>query len=227
MALLRVGGVMQGLAQKREVDARGGNRWFFDFAEPVLEILEAVLFGQAGTELDHFFRVVDGDDLLGTSSEELGEGAFAGAQIGDDDGRHEGKEHVGDAVPGAAGAIGAAKFPGELIEVLAGAVVPLFERNLESGQVAGGFGQFLGRGLHDRVQFGVFPIVDQHVVDVLSRTAITDEPGLAKLREVAGNPRLAHTEDLLDFDDGELFLLEKEEETQARFVGEKAQGFYD
>ena len=70
-------------------------------------------------------------------------------------------------------------------------------------------------------------IVGQRVVDVLSRAPILDQPGLPELREVTGNARLAHAEDFLDLDDGELLLLQEEEETEPGFIGEKAQRFYD
>ena len=224
---LRIGGVMERLAEEREVDTRGGDRWFFDFAKPVLEVFEAVFFCQAGAEFDHLLRIIDGDDLLRAPGEKLGQRAFAGPEICDNDPRHEGEKHVGDTVPGAARAISATKLSRELIEVFPSAVVPFLQRHLERGLVASGFGQFLGRDLHDRAKLGVVPFVDESVVDVLSGAAIADEAGLAKLCQVAGNSGLPHAEDFLDLDDGELFLLKEKEETQPGFVGEKAQGFYD
>ena len=83
--------VMKGLAEEGEIDGAGGNGWVLDVAEAVLEVCEAVLAGESGAELDHFFRVVDGDDFLCVAREQLGEGALAGAEIGNDDGADEGE----------------------------------------------------------------------------------------------------------------------------------------
>ena len=57
--------------------------------------------------------------FLRALGEELREGPLARAEIGDDHRRHEREEHVRDAFPSAAGAVGAAEFARELIEVLA------------------------------------------------------------------------------------------------------------
>jgi len=44
---------------------------------------------------------------------------------------------------------------------------------------------------------------------------------------MAGNPGLAHPKDFLKFQDGEFLLLEKKQETEACFVSEQPQKFYD
>jgi hypothetical protein len=44
---------------------------------------------------------------------------------------------------------------------------------------------------------------------------------------VTGDSRLAHAENLLDLDDGQLVLREKQQEAEARFVRDKAERFYD
>ena len=52
-----------------------------------------------------------------------------------------------------------------------------------------------------------------------------DELRLAKLAEMGGNARLPHPEHLLDLHHSELFLAEKQEQTQSRFIGQKAEIF--
>src|SRR5437868_5340577 len=99
-----------------------------------------------------------------------------------------------DAIPRASWAIGAAEFPGELVEILARLVVPLLQGDLEGGLVAGSLGQLPGGGLDDRKELGVAVVAGQGVVDVLASPAVPHEAGLAELGEVAGDARLAHAE---------------------------------
>ena len=138
--------VVEGLAEEGEIDGAGGDGRVFDVAEAVFEVGEAVVAGEGGAEFDHFLGVVDGDDLAGVAGEELGEGAFAGAEVGYDDGAYEGEEEVGDAFPGAAGTVAAAKTAGEAVEVFAGFVLALAEDELEGGEVAFGLGDLAGAG---------------------------------------------------------------------------------
>ena len=54
---------MQRLAENREVDRAFRDRRILDVAEPVFQILEAVLLRQLRAELDHLRRVIDRDDF--------------------------------------------------------------------------------------------------------------------------------------------------------------------
>ncbi len=128
-------GVVKGLAEEGEIDGAGGNGGGLDVAEAILEIGEAVIAGEGGAELNHFFRIIDGDDFFCVAGEKLGEGAFARAEIGDDDGADEREEEVGDAFPCAARAVAAAELAGEMVEVLAGFVAALGEDELEGGDI--------------------------------------------------------------------------------------------
>ena len=96
---LRIRRMVQGLAEQGEVHAVGLDRRLFDFAEAIFEILEAVFLCQPRAELDHLFRVVDGDDFFGALGQELRQCALSGAEVGDDQRRHEGDEHVRDSCP--------------------------------------------------------------------------------------------------------------------------------
>ncbi len=72
-------GVMQRLAEERQIDGAGADGNLFDIAFAVFEIVDAVFAGQFGAVLHHLFRVVDGDYFLGAARQQLGESAFAGA----------------------------------------------------------------------------------------------------------------------------------------------------
>ena len=132
-----------------------------------------------------------------------------------------------DAVPSAAGAIRAAELSGELVEVLARPVVTLFQHDFQRRLIARGFGQFLCAGFDDGAELRERGIVAERVVDVLPGATVLHESGLAKLREVTGDSRLAHAENFLDLDDGQLVLREKQQEAEARFVRDEAERFYD
>ena len=69
--LLRRGRVMERLAENRHVDRLVVERRIFNVTMTVLEVLETVLTGNLGAELDHLLRVVDGNDMLGPLSQQL------------------------------------------------------------------------------------------------------------------------------------------------------------
>ena len=125
------------------------------------------------------------------------------------------------------GAVGAAKLSRELVEVFAGGILALFQREFQGDEVVRGRGQFLGAGRDDRGELAVRGVAGQRVVDILAGTPVLDQPGFAELAEVHGNARLPEPEDLLNLHDGELFALQKQEQAQPRFICDEAQGFYD
>ena len=60
------------------------NRRILDVADPEFQIGQAVLHRQRLAERDHFRGNVHGDHLFRALGQQLGEGAFAGAEVGDD-----------------------------------------------------------------------------------------------------------------------------------------------
>ena len=73
--------MVQGLTEKSDIhgvriDGRG-----LDVAESVFQIQNAVLSSKLGAELHHLFRIVDSDDVLSRSRQQLGQRAFAGTKI--------------------------------------------------------------------------------------------------------------------------------------------------
>jgi hypothetical protein len=87
-------------------------------------------------------------------------------------------------LPGAARAIGAAKFSRELVEIFARAIVALLHRDLERGGIARGLGDFSRRGGEHGCEIVQHGRLREGVVAVLARPPVAHEAGLAELREV-------------------------------------------
>ena len=62
----------------------------------------------------------------------------------------------------------------------------------------------------------------QTVIHVLARAPIDHRSGPFQLGEMAGNAGLAHPQNFLELGHGKLLLLEKEEEAEARGIGDEA-----
>jgi hypothetical protein len=77
----RSNGVMQRLAENRQIDTFLCDRRILHIAQPVFQILETVFFGQAGSELNHFRGVIDRDHFAGILREQLRESPFPRSQI--------------------------------------------------------------------------------------------------------------------------------------------------
>ncbi len=75
--LLRIGDMMQRLAENDDIDALGRDRRIGEIAEAILEIWDAFLFRLRPTESDHLGRIIDRNDLLRAACEQLREPALA------------------------------------------------------------------------------------------------------------------------------------------------------
>jgi len=137
-------GVVEGLGEEGEIDGGVVDGDFLDVAEAVFEVGEVVFLGEFGAELDHLGGVIEGDDFLCALGEELGEGAFARAEVGDGLVVEDLEEGFGETFPGAAGDVLAAELSGQFVEVGAGLVLSLAEDVGEGAGVLGAFGEFLG-----------------------------------------------------------------------------------
>lgn len=220
--LLGVEGVVERLAEEGQVHGGVGEGKFFEVAELELHVFDAGAAGDAVGVFDHFLGVIDADDLFGALGEEEGEGAFAGADVGDAHGREEADEHLREALPGAAGNVVLSEAAGEFVEVGADAVLALFEDEAEGFVVVAGLGELEG-GLAEEVGDGL--IAGEAVEAFLSGAAEFDEFGLAELGEGHGDAGLAHGEDLLEFGDGEFLAFEEAEHAESAFVTEEAECF--
>ena len=114
---LRVLRVVQRLAKNGEINRTIRQRDVLDVAEFISEIGEIVLGGQFGADFDHARGVVDTPDVRGAAGEELRDEAFAGTEVGDGDGRRETEREVADGFPRATGAVVAAEFAGDEVEI--------------------------------------------------------------------------------------------------------------
>lgn len=204
--------VVEGLAEDGEVEGAGVDGGLLDIADAVFEVGEAVAVGEVLAELDHFRGEIDGDDFFGALGEELGEGALAGAEVGDDLVVEDLDEGLGEGFPGAAGDVILAKAAGEFIEIGAGGVPALAEEVLEGGGVRSDF-RDLGSGeagdLHEVGGGG------GGVDVVLAAALVGDEFLHFQLGELGGDAALAHSQNLLEFSHRERFLGQQHEDAEA------------
>jgi hypothetical protein len=139
-----MGSVVEGLAEDDEVDGVRGEGRVLKIADAELEVLEAIFAGLFGAELDHFLGIIDGDDVFAPAREQLGEESFAGAQIGDGEGREDAEEKVTESLPGAAGAVAAVEAAGDLIEIHLSLFLATLEDAFEVDLIGLVFGEFAG-----------------------------------------------------------------------------------
>ena len=96
---LRMLGVVERLAQDREVHGFVGQRDLLDVAVLVGEVGQAVFLRELGADLDHLGGVVDAPDLLGAVGEQLRDEALAGAEVGDGDGGGQAEGEMAECLP--------------------------------------------------------------------------------------------------------------------------------
>lgn len=221
-----VGGVVEGLGEEGDVDARIVDGELFHVAEAVIEVGKAVFSCEIGAVFDHFFAAVDGDDALGTLGEELRDGALAGAEVGDDERGEELKEGFGESAPTAPGDVVAPELARKFIKIGANLVAAAGEDEVEGFGVEGGFGDF-ECALAEDVEQSRDGEGAKAVKDVLAGAAILDQIFRFQVGEVGGDGALAETEDFLEFGDREFFPFKEEEEAEPVGVGEEAKSFED
>ena len=120
-----VGSVVESLAEEGEVDGVIIDGKGLNVAQPEFEVGQPVLTGELFAEGHHFLRMVDGNDMLGTLGEELGESAFARSKIRDDLEVEDLEQAFGECLPRTARHVMTAEFPSQLVEVGPGTVLSL------------------------------------------------------------------------------------------------------
>ena len=154
--------------------------------------------------------------------EQLGNEAFAGAEIGDVDGGREAEREVADGFPGAAGAVVFAEAAGDEVEILFLGAPAFLEDAIEVGAVLGDDGEVghgLDGGAEEREGFGRNAGAEG-VEGFFALAAVGDEVDLPEECELGGDAGLAHAEDFLEFGHGEFLACHEGEEAQAGGVGE-------
>src|SRR5207244_8732513 len=116
---LRMNGVMQCLAQNRKIDTVFRDWRIFDIAEPVFEVLEAMLFCEFGSEFDHLWRTINCDNFARVFGYQLRKRSLASAKIRHGERWQQPYQSVGQSLPRSPRAISPAAFSRELIEVFA------------------------------------------------------------------------------------------------------------
>src|SRR2546423_8075373 len=227
---LGMDGVMQRLAQNREIYRAFRDRWIFDVAEAIFEIGEAVLLGELRAELNHLRRIIDRDNVASGLGEQLRKRSFAGAQIGHGERGEQRDQSVGERLPGSARHITAAEFSGELVEVLARFVAAFSQRELERGAVPRCFRHFAREGANQLGHFCpgrvAFLFRGQSVVNIFPRAPVFDDAGPFQLREMARDSRLPHPKNFLKLGHGKLVLLEEKQEPKPGRIGQELKKIY-
>ena len=120
------------LAENRQID-RVVRYWrFFQVSNTILQIRVSVLLGELGPDFDHSLGDIDGNDLSSALGQNLGERAFTRAQVSNVDRRDHGQEKMRQSLPGSTRTIASSKFAGQLIKILAGAVLPLGDHMMKA-----------------------------------------------------------------------------------------------
>src|SRR5947208_12994890 len=223
-------GVMQSLTEDRKIDTVFCDGRIFNIAKPVLEILESMLLRKLGTELDHFWRIIDGDHLACLLRQQLRECPLACAEVSHSQRREKSNERVCQRLPRAPRHMTSPKLPGQLIKVFSRFVLPFVQDELETRAIARRFRQFareqpdyFRRALSLRIPAALMVCA---VIDIFSNPAIGDYAGAFQLRQMTGNARLAHPQNLLELCYRKLFLFEKKQQAQSRRVCQQPQHIY-
>ena len=218
---LRMLGVVERLTQDREVDGFVGERHLFDVAQLVREIREAVFLRELRADFHHPRGVIDAPDLVGALGEKLGEQSFAGAEICDVDRGGQPQGEVADGFPRTTGTIVFAQSSGDEVEILLLGAPAFLEDAIEIFAIFG-YGRKIADGFDGCFEEGEGAggnVGTERIEGFFAVAAIGHEIDLAKEGELGGDPRLAHSENLLEFSHGEFFAEDQGKEAKAGRVG--------
>ena len=223
---------MQRLAQKDEVHAGRRDRRRLDVSQAVFEVLEAVLSCQLGTVGHHLLAVVHGDDLSRPLREELGQGALARAQIGDDKRRQQFEQRFAQALPRTARDVVTSKLARQRVEVSLRRLRPLPQHHLEGFGVLFDLAKLRAGGVQQGEEMLVRRLVlcagfVDPVEPVFSAAAVTDQFRRLQFGKLGGNVRLRQRKHLLQLGHAEFLLLQQQQNPHPRGIGDKAEGFED
>ena len=168
--------------------------------------------------------------FFGALRQQLREGAFARAQIGDHHRRHQLEQRFGHAFPGAARNVLAAELAGQFVEVGAHLVLPRrsARRRASESCSASGISAAACRSTPSICEKPLdrAPCFSRYK-NVLAVAAVVHQAGLLQLRQVGGNAALAHGQNLLQLGHGKLLALQQQQDAEAAGIGQQAQGFED
>src|ERR1700730_3543654 len=224
---LGTNGVVQRLTEDCKIDTVLGHRRVLNVAQAVLKIFETMFARQFRSELDHFFRIIDGYNLTRGFGEQLRKGPLARAKIDNRLRWQQWNKRMRQRLPGTARHVTASKFSREFIEIFARFVLTFTQGQLQRGAISRRFRQLAREHSDDFVytRHGAVALrpLDRSVINIFAGTPVFNDAGTLQLSEMTGDTRLPESHDLLQLRDGEFFFLEQKEQAQARRVGQKSQ----
>src|SRR6516225_655184 len=128
---LGMNGVVQSLAKDRKIDTVFRDRRIFNVAEPILEILKSMLLRELAAELNHFWRIIDGDHFARIFCQQLRECPLACSEVGHSQRWEKSNERMCQCLPRAARHVTSPKLAGQLVEVFPRFVLPFVQNELE------------------------------------------------------------------------------------------------
>src|SRR5947208_9246171 len=124
--------VIKCLIKNRKYDTVFCDGLIFNIAKPILEILESMLLRKLSAELDHFWRIVDGDHFARLLRQQLRECPLACSEVGHRQWRQKSNERMCQRLPRAARHITSPKLAGQFVEVFPRFVLPFVQDELET-----------------------------------------------------------------------------------------------
>ncbi len=221
MRALRVFRVVQGLAEDGEIQRLLLDRRILDVAEPVFQIRQAVLDGERLAELDHFRRKIHGDDLFGALGEQLGQGAFAGPEVGDHPVVEHLDERLGQRLPRTARARSPCRNARPVRRNRRGPCPCACASRWRSAALsAATSGTSSAASCATSIRSGA--AVQEYMLFFPLRSSRHQSRRL-ELRKLGRNPALAHPEDLLQLRHRQRFAPHQHQNPQPRGVGKQFQ----
>ena len=105
-------------------------------------------------------------------------------------------------------------------------ILTFVKNQLETGAIARALRQFVGQQpgyFRHAFSLRISSMMVCAVIDIFPNAPIGDDSGAFQLRQMTGDPRLAHTQNLLELCYRKLFLCEKKQQTQSRWVCQQAE----
>ena len=222
--LRRFLGVMQRLAEDREVHRRVVDRRMLQVALPELEVGQAVSPRLGLAEPDDLRRVIHRDDAFAFAREQLAQQPLAGAEVRNDNLRHEPKQQLAKRLPRAARPVHAVEPAGDSVEINEVLIFAPLEDALqvhEVGRVLRDFPCPGGRQLHQLAAVRAV-VAGDAVVGVFAVATRLNEAGLLHLAKVHRYAGLAHVRDLGQLPHRQLALVEQRQQPHPGRGGEGA-----
>src|ERR1700730_10794310 len=129
--------------------------------------------------------------------------------------------------PGATWDIAASELSRQVVEMFARFILAFAQREFGRSAIVRGLWNLARQRANDLVHTRLRSVAPRiffgGIVNVFSGPPVRDDAGSFQLGEMSGDARLTHFEDLLQFSDRKLFLLEKQEQAEPGRIGQKTE----